>query len=184
MSLTSKLIYATAFQVGWFICILTASWVSLGYSLIFLTLYLGHLKRTAKYFSLKKEILWIGLVFTCGFILETISFSAGFLYTSLPVNLFEHIKLPPLWLMNLWVLFAIALRTCLSFVFSKPQITYLIASLAIPLNYYLGAKLNGDVTINNPQGLSLALIALLWIVLLWVLFQLKRFYFEDIFNAG
>lgn len=183
MQLSSKFIYAIAFQIGWFMCILMGSWISVGYSIAFFCLHFWFLKRTAKRILFKQESLWIVLVFIFGFILETISFSAGFLYTNEPQNLFEHLILPPVWLLSLWMLFAIALRTCLSFTFYRPTLTYLIASIAIPINYYAGAKLNGVVAVNTPYTLSLALITLLWIILLWLLIHIKRHYFEDIFNA-
>lgn len=183
MSTTSKIIYAIAFQLGWFVCILAGNWISLGYAIVFLGLHLGFVSRTTENFSPRKEALWIILVFAFGLILETISFSAGFLYSNTPVNLFERLQLPPLWLLNLWILLSIALRTCLSFLFYKPKLAYLLFSIAIPLNYYAGAKLNLDVSVNSPYTLSLALITLLWIGLLWFLIHIRHYYFGDIFNA-
>jgi hypothetical protein len=184
MSAASKLIYAIAFQVGWFVCILAASWVSLIYIVIFLTAHFWFLANCIHSPSLRKEALWISVVLGSGLIVETIFFSAGFLYSHTPSRLFEHVILPPLWLLNLWLIFAIALRTCLSFVFYKPKVTYLLSSLCIPLNYYAGAKLQTDIAINSPYILSLALIAIIWIALLWLLIHIKHYYFEDIFNAG
>jgi hypothetical protein len=184
MLTTRKLIYAIAFQVGWFVCILTGNWVSLAYTVLFLAFHFFFLKYKAHSTLLRKEALWIASVFVGGLILETLSFSAGFLYAQTPSNLFAQLILPPIWLLNLWLVFAIALRTCLSFIFYKPKVSYLVSSVAIPLNYYAGVELNNNVAISNPYSLSLALITLMWIVLLWLLTQLKRYYFEDIFNAG
>ena len=188
MSTTSKLIYAIAFQVGWFVCIFSGNWTSLAYSVSFLTIHFWILAQKNKhlyfYLWLRKEVLWISIVVIGGFILETLSFSAGFLYSDTPSNLFDRLIFPPLWLLNLWLIFAIALRTCLSFIFYKPTVTYLLTCICIPLNYYAGAKLNNHVTIGSPYTLNLALIALIWIALLWFLIHLKRRYFEDIFNAG
>lgn len=184
MSKTSTLIYAIAFQVGWFICILTGNWASLVYAIGFLAGHFWFLAYKNSYFLLKKEVLWISVVFSCGLVIETLFFTAGLLYSQIPSNLFEHLIFPPLWLLNLWLIFAIALRTCLSFIFYKPKVTYLLTCLCIPLNYYAGAKLNGSVVINNPYPLSLTLITLLWIVLLSFLNYLKRHYFESIFNAS
>jgi len=182
MSTTSKLIYAIAFQTGWFVCILAGSWISLTYAIIFLAIHLWILTQK-KCMQLRKESLWITSVVMGGLILETLSFSAGFLYLNVPSTLFERLTLPPLWLLNLWLIFAIALRNCLAFIFYKPKVTYLLTCVCIPLNYYAGAKLNSDVAINNPYPLSLALITLIWIVFLWFLIYLKRHYFEDIFNV-
>ena len=129
------------------------------------------------------EAYWIAVVFIGGALLETISFSTGLLcYLSSEAKQ-AGIQPPPLWLMNLWILFAIALRTCMSFVFTKPLLTYLSASIAIPLNYYAGAKLNAEVAVNTSYTASLVLISLMWIALLWLLIKIKRKYFEDMFNA-
>lgn len=181
MSATSKLIHAVAFQVGWFICILGGNWFSLTYTIIFLAAHFWFLSH--KKTCLKKEALWLLLVFVSGFILETISFSNKFLYSLTPTVIYKYLIIAPLWMLNLWILFALALRTFLSFIFIKPNITYLITCVAIPLNYYAGAELSTNVSINNPHALSLALITLMWIALLWFLIKLKSGYFEDIFDA-
>jgi hypothetical protein len=187
VSTTSKLIYAIAFQLGWFVCIFAGNWLSTAYVISFLTIHFGVLAQKNKhlyfYSRLRKEVLWIAIVMAGGFILETLSFSAGFLYSGTSSN-FEHLIFPPLWLLNLWLIFAIALRTCLSFIFYKPKVTYLLTCACIPFNYYAGAKLNNHVTIGSPYTLNLALIALTWVALLWFLIHLKRRYFEDIFNAS
>lgn len=178
--MVTKLAYGVAFQIGWFVCVATNNFLSFIYTLLFSAIYLSLAKQPKD--SLYKEFLWIVLVTSLGFILETISFSAGFLYSSAPTK-FYVITFPPLWLVNLWILFAIALRTCLTFVFEKPLLTYLVSSIAIPINYYAGAALNDDVAVNDPYLISLGLISVLWVSLLWLLNSVKRYYFEDIFNA-
>lgn len=180
MNSATKFAYALAFQVGWFVCVATSNTLSVIYTLAFATLYLEQARRHKA--SLQKELLWIALVVSLGFVLETISFTAGFLFNSDAVK-FSAITLPPFWLMNLWVLFAVALRTCLSFVFKKPVLTYFMSSVAIPVNYYAGAALNETVAVNNPYLISLGLISVLWVSLLWLLNSVKCVYFEDIFNA-
>jgi len=183
MSHASKIVYALAFQIGWFVCIMGWNELVFAYTTSFVLAHFIFLKRTLTKVLWLKESLWLFIVFIGGLILETIVFSAGFLYSKTLPIFFDAIILPPVWLLNLWVLFALALRTCLSFVFSAPKITYLISIITIPLNYYAGTQLNADVNLNNPYILSLALISLLWVFLLWCLIQTKRYCFEDIFNA-
>lgn len=180
MNAIAKFFYAIAFQVGWFVCVATSTFLSFIYTIAFASIYIGLTKRHST--PLKKELLWIAAVLSLGFVLETISFSVGFLVSTTPIK-FGVIVLPPFWLLNLWVLFAVALRTCLSFVFEKPVLTYLVSSVAIPINYYAGAALNEDVAVNDPYLISLGLISVLWVSLLWLLNSLKRYYFGDIFNA-
>jgi hypothetical protein len=183
MSSTSKIAYAIAFQIGWLVCIMVGNTLGIAYTLAFILAHFVFLNITLKKVLWFKEILWLLVVFAGGFFLETLIFSAGFLYSKTPPIFFNHLIIPPMWLLNLWLLFALALRTCLSFVFAVPKLTYLISTIAIPLNYYAGTQLNTDVDLNSPYIISLALISLLWVFLLWCLIQTKRYCFEDIFNA-
>lgn len=183
MSNASKIAYALAFQLGWFACIMAGNTLGVVYTTVFISAHFIFLKLKLNKVLWFKESLWLLVVFISGFIVETLIFSAGFLYLKTPPIFFDHLILPPLWLLNLWLLFALALRTCLSFVFTAPKLTYLISTIAIPLNYYAGTQLNDDVNLNSPYLLSLALISLLWVFLLWCLIQTKHYCFEDIFNA-
>lgn len=179
----SKLIYAVAFQAGWFVCILAGNLASLIYTLFFLVAHFWSLSYRNSHLSIRKEVLWVIIIFCLGVAVETIYFSAGFLYTEAPKKLFDGLLLPPIWLLCIWIIFSLALRTCLSFLFYKPALSYLTCLLFVPLNYYAGAKLNNEVDINEPYFLSLALMTLIWILFLWCLIYIKRHYFEEIFNA-
>lgn len=183
MSTTSKAAYALAFQIGWFVCIMEGNTASLIYSTLFLGAHFIFLKQSINNVLWLKELLWILLVLVSGFIAESLTFSAGFIYSEIVPYTFEYFVMPPMWLLCIWVLFSLALRTCLSIVFSNPRLTYLLAIIAIPLNYYAGAQLNPDVELNSPYILNLGFITLIWIVLLWCLIHIKRSYFEDMFNA-
>jgi len=183
MSNTSKFVYALAFQIGWFVCIMAGNLASLGYALIFLICHFWFLTQRTKSHSVHKEILWVITVFCLGLAVETVYFSGGLLYSLIPNNLFAQVLLPPVWLMSLWLIFSLAMRTCLSFIFHKPLLSYFACVILIPINYYCGAWLNNEVDLNQPYFLSLSLIALIWIVFLWHLILIKRHYFEDIFNV-
>ena len=183
MSSTSKIAYAIAFQIGWFICIMAGNTPALIYTIAFISAHFIFLKLALNEVLWFKESFWLLVVLIGGFILETLIFSAGLLYSDSAPGFFDNLIFPPLWLLNLWLLFALALRTFMSFVFSAPKLSYLISTIAIPLNYYAGTQLNSDVNLNNPYILSLALISALWVILLWFLVQAKHYCFEDIFNA-
>jgi hypothetical protein len=183
MSRASNIAYAIAFQIGWFVCIMAGNALVFMYTAIFIVAHFIFLNISLRKTLWLKEILWLLAIFMAGFILETVVFSAGFLYSTTPPVFLDNLIFPPAWLLSLWVLFAIALRTCLTFVFSAPKITYLIAVVVVPLNYYAGAQLNTDVNLNTPYILSSACISLLWVLLLWCLVNTKRYFFEDIFNA-
>jgi len=194
MSSTSKLVYAIAFQVGWFVCIMSGSLISSIYAALFLAIHLWYSTKPKHNFFiysnlLKKEIFWILAALVLGLLIETISFSGGFLYFKTEANshishkFFEHFILPPLWLLNLWLIFAIALRTCLSFLFNNQVITYTLCIIFVPFNYYAGANLNGTVLINQPNFISLALITFLWLLFFACMLKIKQHYFEETLNA-
>jgi hypothetical protein len=183
MSNISKLVYALAFQAGWFVCIMAGNLASILYTALFLIGHLWYLAFKQPKLFQHKEILWVITVFCLGLAVETIYFSAGFLYTDAPKNLFDALLLPPIWLLCIWIMFSLALRTCLSFLFYKPTLSYITCAVFVPLNYYAGAKLNNEVAVNEPYFLSLTLMTFIWILFLWCLIYVKRHYFEEIFNA-
>jgi hypothetical protein len=195
MSGVTKLVYAITFQIGWFVCIMAGNIASLSYAALFLMAHLWFVARQKTSFSsheetLNRELTWILLIVAFGFAIETISFYQGFLYfeTSQSIqsheNFYEKILLPPLWLLSVWLMFAVALRTCLAFIFQRPVISYLLSVIFVPINYYAGANLNPTVALNQPYFLSLALITLLWLIFLWCIVQIKHHYFEDIFSVN
>ena len=194
MSNTSKLVYAIAFQVGWFVSIMSGNLLSSIYAGIFLAAHLWYFTKPKHNFFiysdiLKKEISWILIVLILGLLIETISFSESFIYFKteasphIPHKFFEHFILPPLWLLNLWLIFAIALRTCLSFLFNNQIITYALCIIFVPFNYYAGANLNNTVSINQPYFISLALITFLWLLFFKCMLKIKQHYFEEPLNA-
>jgi len=183
MSKIAMLVYASAFQVGWFVCILAGNIAGIIYTALFLAGHFGFMLRSNPHFTVRKEVLWVMIVLCFGATVETIYFSAGLLYTDQPKKLFDYLLLPPIWLLCIWVIFSLALRTCLSFLFYKPTLSYLACLIFVPINYYAGAKLNNEVDVNEPYFLSLALMTLIWILCLWGLIHLKRRYFEEIFKC-
>lgn len=184
MSPISNLVYALVFQVGWFICIMAGNLAAFGYTVIFLICHFYVVLKSDKETNASKEIFWVIFISSFGLCIEIISFSIGLLRSDTPGISFSQLSLPPLWLFFLWVMFSLALRTCLSFLFKKPIVSYLLCFVFVPINYYAGAKLNDDVSLAEPYLLKLALIAIMWILFLWCITQLKRRYFEELFNAS
>lgn len=172
--------YAAIFQIGWFVCILAGNWYSGLYTALFVCFHLWNTHKQNQ--TLTIELQWLSLVFAIGSLLELISFSTGLLHNTAS-QLVGALIFPPFWLLCLWMQFAIALRTCLSFLLRHQVWGYLITIVAIPLNYYAGAMLNPEVTINGPLMVSLAYITVLWLFVIWLLNLAKTFYFEDMFHA-
>lgn len=114
--------------------------------------------------------------------METLFFCAGVIYEQQPPELFTEFRVPPTWLISLWLCFAIGLRTCFAFIFSHPRVSYVLIALAVPASYWSGTYLNHNVHINKPYALSLLLITLSWMVLIALIQHIKCRYFEDIFH--
>ncbi|RYY75144.1 MAG: DUF2878 domain-containing protein [Gammaproteobacteria bacterium] len=184
MSTLGQLVYALAFQVGWFVCITMGNLASILYALVFLICHLSFMAHKHSGKHIGKEILWIIVISCLGLIIETIYFSTGLLYIETQKHLYHRFVLPPLWLICIWVMFSLALRTCLAFLFNKRISTYLICMVFVPINYYAGANLNTQVNINEPFVFSLVLLTLVWLLFWWTLSHVKKSYFEELFNAN
>jgi len=184
MSTISKLVYAVVFQAGWFVCIMAGTLSALLYTLVFLTFHFWFLLHKNAKVYISKEILWVAVISSFGLGIEIIFFSCGLLYSETRSALFSPLSLPPLWLFCIWIMFSLALRTCLAFLFTNSTIGYLSCLIFAPINYYAGAELNSDVFLAEPYPLSLILITLLWLLFLWCSTCLKRRYFEELFNAN
>lgn len=180
MSTNFKIANAIFFQLGWFVCILTNNVISIGFTLAFVLVNFYSMYVLTKKLALKQEIAWLMLCLAVGFTCETVFFNSGILEltpaAALPIS--SGLTLPPIWLLCLWILFAQTLRTSLSFIFSKPLITCLLALLFAPCNYFAGANLNADVGIGQPLLLNLGLIGLAWALALGSLIAIHRSYFK------
>jgi hypothetical protein len=178
----NSIIYAIAFQAGWFICVMAGNSISVTYAFTYLCLHFWLLNRFTQKLNIKKEIIWLLIIVCCGVAIETVFFSSGFLYTNTHNMTFGRVTFPPIWLISLWLVFAIAMRTSLAFLFTKTWLSCLLIVIAIPLNYKAGASLNNNIGINEPYIVSLGLIAVVWMTFLVYIIELKRHFFEDIFN--
>ena len=182
MSKTNSIIYAIAFQAGWFICVMAGNYVSVAYAFTYLCLHFWLLSRSKQKLNIQKEIIWLAMIVCCGVAIETVFFSAGFLYSNTHSMTLGRVSFPPIWLISLWLVFAIAMRTSLAFLFAKPWLSCLLIVITIPLNYKAGASLNNNIGINEPYIVSLGLITVVWVTFLVYIIELKRHFFEDIFN--
>lgn len=181
MNNSFKIINAIIFQIGWFICILTTNTISLAFTFLFVVYNFFGLYFLAKKISLKIEFSWLILCLALGFICETVFFNSGILYKTggdtPPV--FSGLQLPPIWLLCLWVMFAVTIRTSLSFIFNKPLLTCLLTLAVAPCNYYAGARLNSEVDLGQPLLLNLSLLGLSWALAMACLIAIHNLHFKD-----
>lgn len=152
------LLNGALFQLNWFICIFTNNSLAIASTFVFLVIH-------ARYFvQFSKEWFYI-VIFTC------LGFSFDLLLCKLNLLTFQVF---PFWLFCLWLSFATCLFHALGFFYQKIGLLAVIIMLAIPFNYYLGAKLT-STSITLPE-LTLFLITLYWLLVLPIFIRMITSY--------
>lgn len=163
----SRLFNALGFQAGWWACVLGAAqgwqWLAIAFSLLLVALHFLFLPQRSADVRLALSGLLMGVAVDSllqGF--SVISFAGARLGS-----------LSPPWLWMLWVLFALTLRSSLSFLLGLHW--SLVAALGAvfgPLTYIVGARMGAASHDGSPW--SVAVLALAWAVSLPALVHLAR----------
>ena len=155
--MTSKVINFIFFQLVWFICIIGAATNETHTAVAFsLLIVLFHIYLT-KYKTSELKILLLASII--GFLFD------GFLLKSELVLYADHgwsYSITPLWIIVLWMGFAITLNSSLSWLKKKLNLSILFGSLGGPLAYLAGEKL-GAVTLMTPD--TLMIISIGWAII-------------------
>lgn len=107
--------------------------------------------------SLRHE-LWLVLVIALpGIVLDAT-------LSHLNIYQFHNGELLPLWLVEIWIAFAVSLPRSMGFLARFPVLSILLGGVGGTLSYFSGSKL-GAVTLAEPLTTSLAIIALPWAIL-------------------
>jgi len=155
--MSTKIINFIFFQLVWFVCIigavtnLTHAAVAFSFLIILFHLYLTKDKKNELKILLLASI--IGFLFD-GFLLK----SELVLYT----NPGWSYSIAPLWIIILWMGFAITLNSSLSWLKKKIKLSALFGAVGGPLAYLAGEKL-GAVTILTPA--AIIVIAIGWAII-------------------
>ena len=149
------IISALQFQVAWFFCVLVHSPLAL--TLFTLANLWLHLRVVN---NLEREPLWLVGLWCAGVALDSLLFASGLLANT------DGSPWPPLWLLLLWLNFAMAVRYCFAFLQKNLLLTALLGAIAGPASYLSGAYLNGGVTLAQPLLVSLLVLGVLWGVFL------------------
>ena len=145
--MTSKIINFIFFQLVWFVCIIGAA-TNNTFATVFLSLLiiLFHLYITK---DKKSELKILLLASIIGFLFD------GFLLKSGLVLYADHgwsFSITPLWIIVLWMGFAITLNSSLSWLKKKLNLSILLGAIGGPLAYLAGEKL-GAVTLLTSDAL-------------------------------
>lgn len=160
----NNLVNFLTFQAAWFGCVLGASW---GYTwlppLATLIFVIIHFRLSA---VRRADMLLVAVALPLGIVLGTTWSVLGvFQYQN---QLFT--PLAPLWIMCLWVCFALTLNHSLAWMQKNLWLAGLLAAIASPLSYY-GAEKLGAVVWTSP-GVSAAAASISWMLLVPILLRL------------
>ena len=156
------------FQVGWFVCILGAAW---NYTYVAIIISIGilflHLYLTDKNAN---DIKLSAIAATIGFSFDGImQFNNMIIYNNPGVPY----PFTPIWIVILWILFAITLNHSLAWLKGRTALAMLFGLMGGPLVYLAGEKLMA-VTIANPNTLIVLAIGWAFITPLLISFGEKK----------
>ncbi|MFS1524864.1 DUF2878 domain-containing protein [Microbulbifer sp. 2304DJ12-6] len=146
---------ALLFDIAWPLCVIVARpWIIVPFTLINLFLHLAFVA------NLRREPLWLAGVFLFGVGVDSVLFHLGLLQNQ------SGQPWPPLWLICLWLNFAMTLRYSLVFLQRNLWLAAVLGGIFGPFSYYTGAFLNGTVALHQPLWQSLLVLSLLWALML------------------
>ena len=162
----SKLINFLLFQLGWFTAILGAAYGRTSEAIIIsIIIILIHLRIIKKYINDIRLFFYAAII---GFFFDgLIQYNGLILYN----NPGWPYPLTPLWIIILWIMFAMTLNHSLSWLKGRGLVAALFGSIGGPLAYVAGEKL-GAITITETQ--SLLILSLGWAVFTPLLVYLSQ----------
>lgn len=110
------------------------------------------------------KLMWLALVL--GFVTDTLMAASGLSTYSSPI---PAAPLAPLWILSLWVGFALTLNHSLHYLNSRPLIIAPLAAVVGPMSYYGAGRVWGAVNIAAPVWIALVVLGLCWLVSMLVL---------------
>ena len=116
------------------------------------------------------ELLRLSSIAAIGVSVDAVLSYSGLFY-------FPGDVLVPLWLCCLWLTFATTLTRSLAWLGRHPLLTGLVGAVALPLNYWAGQRL-GAVEFPQPLIVTLGTMALLWLVMLPLMYRVSKFLAE------
>jgi len=94
---------------------------------------------------------------------------------------FDKDVLLPLWMCGLWIAFSTTLTRSLFFLSSRPMTAIFLGAIVVPLNYGVGERVGAvEFGLDIPQ--TLLILALIWAVLLPVLYSISNYISQNSFK--
>ncbi|MCO4821621.1 MAG: DUF2878 domain-containing protein [Flavobacteriaceae bacterium] len=155
------------FQSLWLSCIIGAAYQNIWPATICLTA-LMLLFLLPKYKN-GNDILFIYTSVTLGFLLDSLLAYTGLIEYKLNFGLTQT---APLWILFLWIGFALTLNHSMSWLLNKPKLGTLFITIGAPLSYFSAEKLNA-IKINQTLT-TLLLVSLLWLLVYKIILTINN----------
>jgi hypothetical protein len=154
------------FQIGWFAVVLSAargiSWAGLLVVFLILALHLGTSSRR------RQELRLLAAAAPVCLVLDSALIALGFFQ---PVRWIVRAPLSPLWMISMWINFALTFGGCMRWMIGRHAVSALMGAVGGPLAYLAGQKLGAIVLPENPVP-SLVVLATAWMIVMPLLFLL------------
>lgn len=157
-----------AYQIVWFAIVISASrgtpWWGIATAIAFIALQLSYSATRVA------DLRAVAAAFTCGFVLDGVLAASGWLHYASPL-----LSLPaPIWILALWMAFAMTLNHSMMFLRGRPGLAGLLGAAGGPLAY-LGAARGFDAVIFvTPAWRAIGLLAVGWAIALAALALLTQ----------
>ncbi len=167
----SKLVNFVLFQVGWLVCVIAGSVpdsrIAVLYSTGFLLIHFYYSNSRRTDFRLVITALLVGLM------LDSFWPAMGWLVFNEQVA--SHTA--PIWILCLWINFALVLNHSLGWMQTKLGMAAAFSAIGGPLSYYAGERLGALVWLDTPA--LLAGLAIAWAVVVPGLLMLARIWHQQ-----
>ena len=147
-----KIINFVLFQAAWFVCVLGAS-----YDRTYVALLIATIILLIHFAIIKKRLLELKLILIAGII--------GFFFDGALLNfdliIYNDPGLPypltPIWIVMLWMIFAMTLNHSLAWLSQKIYISIFFGAIGGPLAYVAGEKLGSITLLSNNSIITLSI---------------------------
>lgn len=151
-----KLINFALYQSAWFVCILLAAGgrpiAAAAVTFTAVALHLALARRTLVELRL---VLAAGAI---GLVVDSLNVALG-LYSFADDGLAPW--LAPAWIVAMWMLFAMTLRSCMGWIKSSLPLAAVVGLVGGPLSFLVGERF-GAVTFADPRPIGLLVLGLAW----------------------
>jgi hypothetical protein len=174
----NNLINFIAFQIIWFLAVLGAANNNIWPAGIALVVFMSwQLSKTRRHKNDKRFVVFALVI---GLILDSAWQLLGYIQFKTPLPYFSFIS--PLWILFLWIAFALTFNHSMSWLKKSPILAVIFGFIGAPLSYLAGLKIDALIYLQGPVIISL-LIGTTWACVLFFFTQYQHIYSKLVSNT-